>query len=266
MFSWPVSGTHAIISALIGFTLVEVNFFFICSYTIPQNQWAGVNPGDPNPFCGSGIFKVLYGLFVSPALALVIGFFFYGGVYSLAIAGKKATSRTSRLIFSLCVFVMFWTIGFQMATAKSIIALEGYPSLITTTSCFDPNNKVFGIIVGIIVGLLFTIPFHSLLLPRLLNSSKAFYLSFDMLGKKSDAESSLRLEKISSQQNIDHQTGEEEEEEVKEDQEVRSVFQPLQVLAACFAALNHGGNDVGNCIGPLVTVYAIYAVGGASCP
>jgi len=74
-FSWPVSGTHSIISALIGFTLVEF-------------QLAGVNAGNPNLFCGSGIFKVLYGLLVSPFLALVIGFCFYGFVYKGAIAGS----------------------------------------------------------------------------------------------------------------------------------------------------------------------------------
>ena len=32
----------------------------------------------------------------------------------------------------------------------------------------------------------------------------------------------------------------------------------LQVLAACFGALSHGSNDVGNCIGPLVTIWHIY--------
>jgi len=40
--------------------------------------------------------------------------------------------------------------------------------------------------------------------------------------------------------------------------EIRNVFRPLQFIVACFAALNHGGNDVGNCIGPLVTIWFIY--------
>ena len=64
---------------------------------------------------------------------------------------------------------------------------------------------------------------------------------------------------------------EEDEDEVEE---VKRVFRPLQLLTACFGALryfiqfehfsicafafSHGSNDVGNCIGPLVTVWYIY--------
>ena len=42
--------------------------------------------------------------------------------------------------------------------------------------------------------------------------------------------------------------------------EVKRVFQPLQFLCACYAAINHGSNDVANCIGPLVTAWMIYKV------
>ena len=38
------------------------------------------------------------------------------------------------------------------------------------------------------------------------------------------------------------------------------MFRPLQVIVSSFAALNHGGNDVGNCIGPLVTIWFVYQV------
>ena len=70
-----------------------------------------------------------------------------------------------------------------------------------------------------------------------------------------------------------------DEVEVDEEEEVKRVFRPLQLLTACFGALrysmqflvssldfgkvdsdsfSHGSNDVGNCIGPLVTVWYIY--------
>ena len=44
----------------------------------------------------------------------------------------------------------------------------------------------------------------------------------------------------------------------EEAHEIKNVFRPLQFVVANFAALNHGGNDVGNCIGPLVTIWFIY--------
>ena len=48
---WPVSGTHAIISSLLGFTLVEKGA-------------AGVNIGDWNPLCASGLYKVMFSSYI----------------------------------------------------------------------------------------------------------------------------------------------------------------------------------------------------------
>ena len=49
-------------------------------------------------------------------------------------------------------------------------------------------------------------------------------------------------------------------ETIDESDQVKRVFQPLQFLTACYAAINHGSNDVANCIGPLVTAWMIYKV------
>jgi len=242
-FSWPVSGTHAIISALFGFTLVEKGF-------------DGVNPGDPNPFKGSGIYKVLYGILVSPPIALVIGFLLYGLVYKVGIANKSAKSLTSRIVFSSTFFVMIFTIGFQMANAHSITAIESYPVLLADDEKY--NSYVFGLIVGAVAGLIFTIPFHFFALPRLISSTKNFYLSFGIFRKgTSEKKTDVKMEKIGSTKSLAEIESSEDGEE--EDEQVANVFRPLQVCAACFAAFNHGGNDVGNCIGPLVTIYVMYA-------
>ena len=45
-----------------------------------------------------------------------------------------------------------------------------------------------------------------------------------------------------------------------ESQEIKNIFRPLQVLSACTAALAHGGNDVGNAIGPLVLIWLVFEV------
>ena len=149
---------------------------------------------------------------------------------------------------------MFWTIGFQMATAKSIAALPGYPSIIEGKW----NSKVFGLIIGCAIGLLFTIPFHVCVLPLLMRSTKPFYLSFGIFGKKAEENNNVKLERIGSTKSFSEV--EEQKEKDPEDEQIKKVFRPLQVFAACFAAFNHGGNDVGNCIGPLVTIYVMYSV------
>ena len=46
--------------------------------------------------------------------------------------------------------------------------------------------------------------------------------------------------------------------ECDESDEIKRIFRPLQIFAACFGALTHGSNDVGNCVGPLVKIWYLY--------
>ena len=50
----------------------------------------------------------------------------------------------------------------------------------------------------------------------------------------------------------------EETVESDESDEIKRIFRPLQIFAACFGALTHGSNDVGNCVGPLVKIWYLF--------
>ena len=246
--SWPVSGTHAIISSLLGFTLV-------------QHGTSGVNIGEANPFCASGIYKVVYGLFISSFVALLVGLVLYYVIYKFAISSGKPRSRINRVCFSSCVFIMFTCIGFSMSTAKSLA--KKVPTLLESRSCMDWNKTLFGFLVGLATGTAVALTFHFLLLERLLESKKRFRLSIKKLNSLTWQEraQTIPLEKIDSLNNVISsklQIATESLESQGEAEEIESVFRPLQFIVACFAALNHGGNDVGNCIGPLVTIWFIY--------
>ena len=242
--SWPVSGTHAIISSLVGFTLVE-------------KSWDGINVGEANPFCASGIYKVLYGLFFSSFLALFIGLAMYYAIYSLAITSGRPRSLRNKLTYTFLVFFLFMVLGFNLSTAKSIEP----PTLVTSETCLNPNKPLFGFLVGLATGLAAAVPFHFLLLDRLLNTSKDFRLSlgkFEGNIEEDESRQDQMMYQMDSRNNVTEVPIDREETEFVEDKEIKNVFRPLQVIAAFFAALNHGGNDVGNCIGPLVTIYFIY--------
>ena len=83
--AWPVSGSHAIISALFGFTLME-------------NGADGINVGNAEPWCASGIYKVIYGLFVSPFIALFWGLLVYFLIYKFAVSSGHPRDTRQVLI------------------------------------------------------------------------------------------------------------------------------------------------------------------------
>jgi len=233
---WPVSGTHAIISSLLGFTLVEKGA-------------AGVNIGDWNPLCASGLYKVIYGLFVSSFVALFVGLLLYSLVYK-TLSESKAGLRTT-ICYDACCLAMFTAVGFSLATAKAVTS----PVLIQSQHCSDPNSSLFGLVVGLACGVTVTTVFHWLLLPRLLSSQHSFKLSLEWVERccrQQSQSQDIALQEIETGQTVEPGL------EVEEHPQVAAVFRPLQVVVASFAALNHGGNDVGNCIGPLVTIWFVY--------
>ncbi|XP_071493358.1 sodium-dependent phosphate transporter 1-B-like [Diadema antillarum] len=54
----------------------------------------------------------------------------------------------------------------------------------------------------------------------------------------------------------------EEWKSIKDHPVVAKLCTPLQILSAIFASFAHGGNDVSNAIGPLVALWSIYSSGG----
>jgi len=261
-FAWPVSGTHTIISAILGFTLVE-------------EGPAGVNVGEygivftSSPDASSiisrkpdGIFKVLYGLVLSPLISCALGFALYYPLYKFAITSKHASSWTARTAYSGCVLLVLMSMTFFFLTS------QGSPPA-------GWQKEPFGALVGLGVGLVGAIIFMFLVLPILIRMTGDFRLSFGCLskkltlrqfaknpvlptnGKSETSETSFASDNTISESKLDI-LPQEHKDFIDESEEVKRIFRPLQVVAACYGALNHGANDVANCIGPLVTVWYIY--------
>ena len=239
--AWPVSGTHTIISALMGFTLVE-------------NGSDGINVGNPNLFNGSGVFKVIYGLFVSPVFALGLAFGVYYLLYRFAVEAEKPTQIRSKLSYSACVLLIFLSITF---TFVNMMNDEDVPG--------GMNKKGFSFLMGTVIGLVMAVLFFFFLLPYLIRMKGDLKVSFDLCFKKQKMEEQPKEQvvEVDCDDNVENSATLpiiEKDDFIDESDEVKRIFRPLQLLAACFGALTHGSNDVGNCIGPLVTVWYIYQV------
>ena len=200
----------------------------------------GINIGSPNIFHGSGIFKVIYGLLVSPLLTLIISFVFYFIIYKCSVKNSQATKLGNKITYSFCVFLMMMAITFTFASMYEIPEVGG----------FLMNKKLFGLILGVLVGFFSSLLYFFFLLPQLLKMKGDLRISFSVFSKKKEKPSTEITEMMEDRDAA--------EVSLEESDDIKRIFRPLQVLAACFGALSHGSNDVGNCIGPLVTIWHIY--------
>ena len=275
-FSWPVSGTHAIISALLGFTLVESGFEGVhigeagFSFTTDPNSTSIILKKP------SGIFKVLYGLILSPLISLLLGFIFSYLLYKFVVSSKPASSWTAKTAYSGCFLLILMSMTFFFITSQ-VSPPAGW------------KKEPFGALVGLAVGLVGAIIFMFLCLPILIKMEGELTLSFGCydnfmkkmpickelvnrvqraMGKKEESRFSEDSKKdeeksIGENNNIDCIVPEVQDDFVDfvdESDEVKRIFCPLEIIVACYKSLNHGANDVANCIGPLVTVWLVYHV------
>ena len=238
--AWPVSGTHTIISALMGFTLVEKGA-------------GGINIGNSNIFEGSGVVKVIYGLIFSPVLSLVMTFSFYFLLYKFAVKDKDPKRIPNKLFYSFCVFLIFMAITFTFTNMLKYEALEVEGIIM--------NKKVFSLILGVLVGFLCSCLFFFFILPELSKMRGDLRITFQIFSKKKEEKKkkeSFQMVPMDANKDVPKAISKFKDSFVDESDDIKRIFRPLQVLAACFGALTHGSNDVGNCIGPLVTVWYIY--------
>ena len=152
---WPVSGTHAIISSEMGFTLAE-------------NGGHGVNIGEPQFLHASGIYKVVYGLIMAPILGFIVSFLFYLPLYKFVITSNKPKGLINRIAYAICVFLL------AMAITFFFIALKVDPP-----EGFDSHG--FAAMMGAVVGFAVALAYMFVFVPCLLNMRRQMRLSFACL-------------------------------------------------------------------------------------
>lgn len=242
---WPVSGTHAIIFSEFGFTIVEKG---------PE----GVNMGSWDPLNASGVSKVVYGLVFAPLLGFIVSFLLYLPLYKFTVKSGNPRGWTCKITYSACVFLMIWSMLFFF------VDLLVQPPKGWDSHAFAALVGAGGAAIAAFLFLLF--------IPILFRMKRDLQLSLDFLQnfwKSKDNEDKKYLvnldehdlsnsSKNNCQETNDILESEEESVFVDESEDIKRIYRPLQLVAACYGSINHGANDVANCIGPVVICWYLY--------
>ena len=253
--SWPVSTTHSIVGAVVGFGCIALG--------IDGVAWNKVG------FIASGWL-------VSPLISGAIAYLVFGLLLKTVFHKRDPVGAAKKVAPKLVFFLMFVMTG--MTCYKGLKPLWGRLDM-------DPKSPLFTLSVTLIaigLGILgYFVSKYSLRNLKNVNSES---------GKSSeppqDANVSRSLAKtVKHLRRVRNSAEGEMEEKAKallteaealhekaleqvttntdsaELQQVERVFTVLQILTACLVAFAHGSNDVANAIGPLSAAYQAISEG-----
>jgi phosphate/sulfate permease len=247
-FGWPVSTTHAIVGAILGFGGVIGGLDVI--------QW-----GEVTSIAASWV--------ISPVIAGIISYLIFNVLQRNILFAMNPTEATRKLL-PLLVFIVFMTFTLSLI----FNGLENLNFNISFPEALGISILVGLISTGITYLILKRIPISELEnrppsrnLPQSVVSlekaikhlQRVHVSSFDETHDKVG----VVLEEVKTlSRNLRSETS--FNERTSEYRDVEKMFVYLQILSACFVAFAHGANDVANAIGPVAAVLDIIQNGQIS--
>ena len=246
---WPVSTTHSIVGAVIGFGLAYGGLSAI--------YWDKVG-------------TIVASWVVSPLLSGTISYFIFRFILRTIFNNTRPIVSAKKLAPYL-VFVVFVMLSLTMLF-KGLANLNLDLSLSTAFAVASGIGLIASIISVWLVSRIKVEEVSGELEEKL--TDPGVVKSFDKAVKHlenvrasasghvkaniSDTLENIRLLRWESQRRYEFHTNS------KEYQQVEKMFVYLQILSACFVAFAHGANDVANAIGPMSAVVSVALAGGDS--
>lgn len=237
---WPVSTTHAIVGAILGFGIVVGGTSVI--------QWKEVG-------------SIALSWIVSPVLSGIVSYFIFGAIQRKVLYAFHPIEATKKLIPYL-TFIVF----------ASFLIATGFSGLKNLN--LNPPLYLL-IIVSLLIAICCAFISH-FLIQKVGNNSGLASLSLKnihQLYSLNKAIKHLERLKIASTGAVQEQVSSslahltnlskslesktEPRDAPSEYQIVEKMFSYLQILSACFVAFAHGANDVANAIGPVASAVEI---------
>ncbi len=246
--SWPVSTTHSIVGAVVGFGCIALGFSGI--------KWDQV-----------GLISA--GWVVSPLISATVAYIVFGILLKTVFYKKNPVAAARRVAPKLVFFLMFVMTG--MTCYKGLKPLWKKWDM-------DPKDPTFMLMVvgvAIVLGVIgFIITKYSLrnfdntpgseskgnpLMDADVSRSLAKTIKHlqrvrnNSSGELQDKATSLLAEAESLQDSaLEQVTTNSDSDELRK---VEKIFSVLQIFTACLVAFAHGSNDVANAIGPLSAAF-----------
>lgn len=243
-FGWPVSTTHSIIGAVVGFAVSAAGIHAV--------YW-----GEVSSIVGSWL--------LSPIMGGVIAFLVFNIIRSRIFNAYHPIAAAKRLtpFFVFFVFFILSLVIFYQGVAKLHLDLS-----------FGPAAGLAFLVGAVTAGISYFLvrripeipmaehgeasdPQTRIGLERALRHLQRAQVA---------ASGELQQQIAGSVQNIRHLSQELERTAQYESLEpqfrsVEKIFTYLQIISACFMAFAHGANDVANAIGPLASVISVITTG-----
>jgi phosphate/sulfate permease len=247
-FGWPVSTTHAIVGAILGFGGVVGG--------IDAIEWKEVS-------------SILTSWVISPVIAAAISYAMFGLLQKKILYAMNPTEATKKLIpYILFIVLATFTLSLLCNGPKNVnfeISFQGALSIAVAVGLFA---WLIGYLLlkRVHIPAIHTRPPSRHLPQSVVSLEKAIkhlqrvqVASFDethtkvssLLGEVRELSTQLRKETSFA-------------ESASEYRNVEKMFVYLQILSACFVAFAHGANDVANAIGPVAAVLDIINNGAIS--
>ncbi|KAI6187535.1 Phosphate transporter [Aphelenchoides besseyi] len=238
-FNAPVSTSHSIVGATIGFSVVF-------------RGWAGIR--------WNAISNIFLSWLISPLFAGLFSVLLYLLVEHSVLQRKKPF----RAGLQLLPFLYFICVSFNCFA----VIYDGSAYL-----GFDKWPLIKVVVVSLIGGLLVALFVKLFWVKRIKSAIKEEYRSNVRLGSIETSENDKQLlqsERVTETVTATTSTKTQNSWQRfvgagrAKDEQTYGLFGFLQAFVACFGGFAHGGNDVSNAIAPLVSLYAIYHTGSAA--
>ncbi len=235
-FGWPVSTTHAIVGAIIGFGAVAGGFDAI--------QWEEVS-------------SIAISWLLSPLISGIFAYSMFTFIQKkilFALHPLKATKK----IFPLLIFIFFTTLSLNLLF-RGFGALHFELNFIQAVLTALGVGTLAALITKAIVAKISIKhdAFPSKTLPQSVISLNKAMKHLQRVSRLSDEQTASSVAAILTNVESLRDTVRKEtrfEERTSGYRDVEKMFVGLQILSACFIAFSHGANDVANAIGPMAAV------------